>query len=103
MLSNVELAAGAISSMLRDSDLKRSGALPIEKVLALSLGRLRKFPCLFVFAFILVLSFVLTLCWVSAGGYPSKKFGKKGQVERGSRHNRQSLQSESGLSYLRAS
>ena len=37
LLSNAKLAAGAISSILRDSDLKRSGALPVEEVLALSL------------------------------------------------------------------
>ena len=37
LLLNVELVAGAVSSILRDSDLKRSGALPIEKALALSL------------------------------------------------------------------
>ena len=37
LLSNVELTAGAVSSILRDSDLKRSGALPIEETLALSL------------------------------------------------------------------
>ena len=37
LLSNAELAAGVISSILRDSDLKRSGALPIEKALDLSL------------------------------------------------------------------
>ena len=34
---NVELATGAVSSILRDSDLKRSGALPVEEALALSL------------------------------------------------------------------
>ena len=37
LLSNVELAAGAVSSILRDSDLKRSGALLVEETLALSL------------------------------------------------------------------
>ena len=37
LLSNAELAVGAISSILRDSDLKRSGALHIEEALALSL------------------------------------------------------------------
>ena len=37
LLSNVELAAGAISSILRDSDLKKSGAWPVEEALALSL------------------------------------------------------------------
>ena len=37
LLCNAELAASAISSILRDSDLKRSGALPVEEALALSL------------------------------------------------------------------
>ena len=37
LLSNAELATGAISSILQDSDLKRSGALPVEEALALSL------------------------------------------------------------------
>ena len=37
LLSNDELVASAISSILRDSDLKRSGALPVEEALALSL------------------------------------------------------------------
>ena len=37
LLFNAELAAGAISSILRDSDLKRSGSLPVEEALALSL------------------------------------------------------------------
>ena len=37
LLSNAELAAGAISSILRDFDLKRSDALLVEKALALSL------------------------------------------------------------------
>ena len=37
LLSNVELAAGAVSSILRDSDLKKSGALSVEETLALSL------------------------------------------------------------------
>ena len=36
LLFNAELAVGAVSSILRDSDLKRSGALPVEEALALS-------------------------------------------------------------------
>ena len=36
LLFNAELVDGVISSILRDSDLKRSGALPVEEVLALS-------------------------------------------------------------------
>ena len=37
LLSNAELAAGAVSYILRESDLKRSGVLPVEEALALSL------------------------------------------------------------------
>ena len=37
LLLNAELAAGAVSSILKDSDLNRSGALPVEEALALSL------------------------------------------------------------------
>ena len=37
LLFNVELAAGAISSVLKDSDLGRSKALPVDEALALSL------------------------------------------------------------------
>ena len=37
LLSNAELAVGAISSILRESDLKRSGVLAVEEALALSL------------------------------------------------------------------
>ena len=36
-LFNAELAAGAVSSIPRESDLKRFGALPVEEALALSL------------------------------------------------------------------
>ena len=37
LLLNTELAAGAISSILKDSDLKRSSALLVDEALALSL------------------------------------------------------------------
>ena len=37
LLSNAELAAGAVSSILKDSDLGRSKALLIDEALALSL------------------------------------------------------------------
>ena len=37
LLFSVELAAGVVSSILRDSDLRRSGALPVEEDLDLSL------------------------------------------------------------------
>ena len=37
LLLDVELAAGAVSSILKDYDLKRSSALPVDEALALSL------------------------------------------------------------------
>ena len=37
LLLNAEIAAGAVSSILKDSDLKRSGELPVDEALALSL------------------------------------------------------------------
>ena len=37
LLSNSELAAGAVSSILKDSDLGRSKGLPVDEALALSL------------------------------------------------------------------
>ena len=37
LLLNAELTAGVISSILKDSDLKRLGALPVDEALALSL------------------------------------------------------------------
>ena len=51
LLSNVELVVGSISSILGDSDLKRSDALPVEEALALSLQEVtsvssRVFICL---------------------------------------------------------
>ena len=37
LLSHVELTAGAVSSILRKTDLRRVGALPVEEALALLL------------------------------------------------------------------
>ena len=37
LLTNAELTAGVVSSILRDSDLKKVGTLRIEEALALSL------------------------------------------------------------------
>ena len=46
LLLNAELAAGAVSSILKDSDLGRSKALPIDEALALSLqGVASVSPC----------------------------------------------------------
>ena len=46
LLLNTELATGAISSILKDSDLGRSKALPVDEALALSLqGVASVSPC----------------------------------------------------------
>ena len=37
LLLDAKLAAGAVSSILKDSDLKRSSMLPVDEALALSL------------------------------------------------------------------
>ena len=37
LLLNAELVAGAVSSILKDSDLKRSRVLPVKEALSLSL------------------------------------------------------------------
>ena len=37
LLANYELSVGVVSSILRDSDLMRADAMPVEDVLALSL------------------------------------------------------------------
>ena len=47
LLINAELAAGAISSILKDSNLGRSKALPVDEALALSLqGIASVSPCI---------------------------------------------------------
>ena len=56
LLSHAELAAGAISSILGDSDIRRVGALPVEETLALLLQgtasvRLSAFVDLFIYFF----------------------------------------------------
>ena len=74
----MEMGIRSVSFILRDSDLKRSGALSVEETLTLSLQGVAfvSSPCLVVSDFILI--WVLILCWVSAGGYPFEEFGKKG-------------------------
>ena len=53
LLSHAELAAGAVSSILLNSDLRRVGALPVEKALALLLqGTASVCPSVFVDLFL---------------------------------------------------
>ena len=59
LLSHAELAAGAVSSILRDSDLKRVGALPVEEALSLLLqGTASVHPSAFVDLFLYCFSLV---------------------------------------------
>ena len=56
LLSHAELATGAVSSILRYSDIRRVGALPVEEALALLLQgtasvRQNAFVDLFLFCF----------------------------------------------------
>ena len=59
-LFNAELAAGAVSSILLESDLKRSGALPVEEALALSLQGVASVS--FCVSLCMLLSWVLVAC-----------------------------------------
>ena len=59
LLSHTELAAGAVSSILHDSDLRRVGALPVEEALALLLqGTASVCPSAFVNLFLYCFSSV---------------------------------------------
>ena len=59
LLSHAELASGAISSIQRDSDLRRVGALPVEEALALLLqGTASVRPSAFVDLFLYYFSYV---------------------------------------------
>ena len=52
LLTNSKLAAGAVSSILRDSDLRRADAMSIEEALALSLqGATTVCPNIFICSF----------------------------------------------------
>ena len=73
LLTNAELAVGALSSILRDSDLKKADSMSVEEALALSLQG--------VVFFLSILSLILIgpyLCLVSAGGYLHEKLGEEG-------------------------
>ena len=64
LLSHVELAVGAVSSILCDSDLKKVDALSVEETLALSLQgaasiRPRAFTGPFPYCFRLLIDFFL--------------------------------------------
>ena len=89
LLSHAELAAGAVSSILRDSDLRKVDALSAEEVLALLLqGTASVRPSVFVDLFLycfssvsLLFSFRLFIyfCFILfVGGYLCERLGKEG-------------------------
>ena len=66
LLSNAELVAGAVSSILRDSNLKKMDALPVKEALTLSLQGVisvspSAFVCLSHHCFMLHINFTLFL------------------------------------------
>ena len=62
LLSHAELAAGAVSSIIRDSDLRKVDVLSVEEALALLLqGTASLRPSAFVDPFLYCLSFVSRL------------------------------------------
>ena len=85
LLSNAKLAAGAVSSIFRESDLKRSGAHPVEEALALSLQVVASVSsvALLRFDFILGLSCVLTLSWASEVATHLKSLAKRARSNEG--------------------
>ena len=66
LLLHAELAAGAVSSILKDSDLRRSKVLSVDEALALSLQGVASIsPCVlscFFFFFILIPRWMLISC-----------------------------------------
>ena len=97
LLSHTELATGAVSFILRDSDLIKVDTLPVEEALALPLQE----PPLYVqvlssiFFFIvsvLLTDFLLVFFFFLAGGYLYERLGKEGQPYRGLRQGGEVLQ-----------
>ena len=77
LLSHTELAVGVISSILRDSDLRKVDALSVEEALALLLqGTASVRPSSFVDLIVSVL-LVDFFCFL-AGGYLRERLGKEG-------------------------
>ena len=60
LLFNAELVAGTVSSILQESDLKRSGTLPVEEALTLSLQGVASVS--FCVSLCLLLSWVRVAC-----------------------------------------
>ena len=84
LLSHAELIAGAVSSIMRDSDLRRVGALPVVEALALLLqGTASVRPSAFVDIFLYYFSSVSCLFafffFFLASGYLCERLGKEGQ------------------------
>ena len=79
LLANLELVAGAVSFILRDSDLRRADAMSVEDVMALSLqGAATVCSEAFICFFPSLISIFPSLCLVPAGGYLCEELGEEG-------------------------
>ena len=88
LLSHAKHTVGVVSSILRDSDLIRVGALPVEEALALLLqGTASVHPSAFFDLFLYYFSSVTDFFFFFflAGGYLCERLGKDGQPYRGLR------------------
>ena len=84
----MELAVGAVSSIPRDSDLKRVGALPVEEALALLLQgttfvRPNSFVDLFLYCFISVSGLLFIYCFWLVATY-AKGLARRASLTEGS-------------------
>ena len=83
LLSHAELAVGALSSILRDSDLRRVGALPVEEALALLLqGTTFIRPSAFVdlFFFFLGRCLLIRKAWQGGPALPRAPSGRRSLI-----------------------
>ena len=83
LLTNAELVARAVSSILRDFDLKKADALCVEEALTLSLyGVISVCPRLLLSVSSLCYCYLLTPSCSLADGYLYKEPGEEGQFDR---------------------
>ena len=95
LLSHAELAVGAVSSILRDSDLRKVDALPVEEAIALLLQGPPLYVQMLSSIFFFIVSVLLAdflLVFFLTGGYLCERLGKEGQPYRELRQGGEVLQ-----------
>ena len=83
LLLNVELAAGAVSSILKDSDLKKSSVLAVDEALAISLQGVFSVSSHILSCLVSILCWILTLRWVLQVATHLKSLAKKAKLNEG--------------------